>query len=558
MNLRLSRLRANVGSHLNSAVKSLLHYRFTWPITFIAGLCAVFAWKFGAGFILPAAGLALVAICALAIWSLVSIPLRMVSQLLERLYEALGFRKPRNSIPTASLAFAMFAVLAPLARSGLWIALFILASFIIVFAALTLVPSQVRHGNIDASSETIYGEIVPNVVQTVGVALMGTLIAVALSLVYLRQPYAFVIGLSLSAIILYVAYQSLRRQYSWFEPSSVALLERVREGISEPIEGYFVVSLAFALFLIWVLYISNNAELAVPVGGAAALFAGMIGMSASKESWVRDIAPELIGIAVSIVIIDQIYAARAQKEDTQREKSLVIYQLSSPDPDSSREAFKRIKDEGWLYDGSLYGANLRYANLAELDLTGAYLVQSNLAGADLHSSNLTGAMLFAANLNNANLQRAILTGANLQNATLYSANLQSAIIPRAHMQNSLLVDAVLDGADVSETNLRQANMGNASLNYLYFSQNTIWPEGVDFMAAGAIFLYATPTPSLLPSLPPTLNARLLIATPVPQPRRSSAFVETPLAVLSPIAPSNEPVSPLPGPTVGLTLTAAPN
>lgn len=61
----------------------------------------------------------------------------------------------------------------------------------------------------------------------------------------------------------------------------------------------------------------------------------------------------------------------------------------------------------------LRGTNLRYANLSNVDLSGA-----DLRYADLRGANLSGANLSGANLRYADLRYADLSGVNLSNADL--------------------------------------------------------------------------------------------------------------------------------------------
>ena len=70
---------------------------------------------------------------------------------------------------------------------------------------------------------------------------------------------------------------------------------------------------------------------------------------------------------------------------------------------------------------NLRGADLRYANLYNIDLRCANLRGVDLNSADLRCANLRGVDLSGANLNSANL-----SGASLYNANLYSSNLNNA------------------------------------------------------------------------------------------------------------------------------------
>jgi len=78
-----------------------------------------------------------------------------------------------------------------------------------------------------------------------------------------------------------------------------------------------------------------------------------------------------------------------------------------------------------------HGANLRWtdlsdANLSDANLVGANLRWSYLTDANLRGANLRGVDLIGANLTDANLSKANLCGADLRGANLAGTNLTSA------------------------------------------------------------------------------------------------------------------------------------
>ncbi len=85
---------------------------------------------------------------------------------------------------------------------------------------------------------------------------------------------------------------------------------------------------------------------------------------------------------------------------------------------------------------------IRIKSLAELNLSGASLLQVMLTGVNFEQTNLSNAELIGANLAGTNLQKANLTGANLQQANLMGTNLNSA-----NLTNACLFDAILAKAD---------------------------------------------------------------------------------------------------------------
>jgi len=114
-----------------------------------------------------------------------------------------------------------------------------------------------------------------------------------------------------------------------------------------------------------------------------------------------------------------------------------------------------IADAGKTVDGFL--STLRYA----ADLSIANLRSAKLSFADLSSADLS-----IANLRSADLRFADLRSANLRSANLRSADLRSA--------------------DLRSANLRSADLSFADLRSARFDRLTVWPDGFDAAAAGAV------------------------------------------------------------------------
>ena len=66
----------------------------------------------------------------------------------------------------------------------------------------------------------------------------------------------------------------------------------------------------------------------------------------------NDLRAELIGIGLTVVLIDLAY----KRVQTREEKERLILQMSSPDNPFAIEALRQITERGWLTDGSLRGA----------------------------------------------------------------------------------------------------------------------------------------------------------------------------------------------------------
>jgi len=169
------------------------------------------------------------------------------------------------------------------------------------------------------------------------------------------------------------------------------------------------------------------------------------------EGLALNFGTEMAGAVVTYVLLELIIGHREEQE---AKKADLIAQLSSKVKDVTIAAAEELRRYGWLYDGSLQGANLRGTNLSGADLQGA-----NLQGANLLSAHLQGAFLLGANL-----RGAILFGAKLQEAALWSTNLRRAVLVQANLQGANLRGADLQGAFLFGANLRGANLAGANLH----------------------------------------------------------------------------------------------
>jgi uncharacterized protein YjbI with pentapeptide repeats len=113
---------------------------------------------------------------------------------------------------------------------------------------------------------------------------------------------------------------------------------------------------------------------------------------------------------------------------------------------------------------NLSGADLREADLSKADLSEANLTEADLSGADLtearlRKTNLSKAILTKADLSSADLMLADLSGAYLNGASLHEANLSGANVSGAN-----LTRVILFGAKLVKTNLTRANLSGADLS----------------------------------------------------------------------------------------------
>jgi len=177
------------------------------------------------------------------------------------------------------------------------------------------------------------------------------------------------------------------------------------------------------------------------------------------EGLFLNLGTEMLGAVATYVLLELFIGGRERRE---ARKAALIAQLGSSVKDVAVAAAEELRRHGWLWDGSLQGANL-----LEADLQGANLTGANLQGADLFSAKLQRATLLRANLQGANLFQA-----NLQEARLIGVNLQGAFLDGTNLQGANLFQADLQGASLEFANLREANLQWANLN-----ENTTLPDG---------------------------------------------------------------------------------
>lgn len=181
-------------------------------------------------------------------------------------------------------------------------------------------------------------------------------------------------------------------------------------------------------------------------------------------------------------------------DQDQQEKTQIIKEMGSQDNVTALRAVEKLRERGWLTDGtlkgvSLAGANLEGANLdaqdqdvdderhlEAVDLTGVNLRDANLSKAVLRGAFLRDADLAGADMRGADLQRADLRQADLRGAILNEADLQMASLAAAFMEGAFLERAFLTGA-----NLRRAIMRNAHLTGAILPDGNLWSPAVDLM-----------------------------------------------------------------------------
>ncbi len=229
--------------------------------------------------------------------------------------------------------------------------------------------------------------------------------------------------------------------------------------------GYFTVVQQLSVLLFVLAGLVFVVGLAVQYGG---LFQNSI-LGAVLLDFYVPISTNSFGVAVTILLVEDLY----RRHSTREKKRQLVLQLGSPDNAFALDAVRKLRALGWVEDGTLQGAvliraNLANAPLAGANLTGCNLEQAILVGADLRGSQFAGSNMRAANLSGADLTQASLVDvdlvyANMRKAILISVDLENAGLLYAHLEGTRLISANLVGTDLSGAHLEAANLQGANL-----------------------------------------------------------------------------------------------
>jgi len=227
--------------------------------------------------------------------------------------------------------------------------------------------------------------------------------------------------------------------------------------------------------------------------GAAAIVTSLTALASGEHlsALLLNLASELAGAFVTFIVFDQLIGSREKHESEllaqETLKTNLIAQLRSKDNATAIRAAEELARHGWLYDGSLRGADLTQAHLSGAPLEGANLQGTDLWNANFHGACLTEANLQGAHLWNADLQEARLMRANLQRAHLRGANVQGANLVEANLQGAYLRGTRLHGAILEGANLQEASLEKAALD-----ETTILPDGTPWTPATDMARFTDP------------------------------------------------------------------
>lgn len=203
------------------------------------------------------------------------------------------------------------------------------------------------------------------------------------------------------------------------------------------------------------------------VGGALTIVALELLLDLRLGTLLGGFIPEIIGVAVTIKLIEELYN---QRETAQRKRELVR-QVASKDNRIATNAVAELNDHGWLVGDR--GA-LQKQDLSEADLERARFWYANLRETRMWFTNLKFVEFWNADLSSAELVGVDLTGAKLVGANLKGADLSFATVTDTDWRNANLSNVDLTGFDLSACNLMKADLTESKLEEADFSKAKLW------------------------------------------------------------------------------------
>lgn len=210
--------------------------------------------------------------------------------------------------------------------------------------------------------------------------------------------------------------------------------------------------------------------------GFALGFVVALATRADPAQWFIDgFWPEGLGIVITVTLIESFNRNRAKRQLQDQ----LVREAGGRANDRAVAAIDHMREMGWthlLKRVDFRNANLRGADLSELDLSGL---------------DFEGAQLERANLNYSDMRGANLSRGNFQHAALWGTDLQKARIERADLRHAELWRTNLKDANLPNTDLRHAHLKDAILENTYFRSANL--EGADLSFTrlrGTIFMGA--------------------------------------------------------------------
>ena len=149
-------------------------------------------------------------------------------------------------------------------------------------------------------------------------------------------------------------------------------------------------------------------------------------------------------------IMEFLFVKRWLKDDKQARQVVLTDQMG------------KFLTEVYLNEANLHGVNLSRVNLSGVNLRSVNLSGVNLRRANLSGTNLSGADLRGTDLSGADLRRVNFSGVNLSRMNLSSVNLRGANLRRADLCETNLSGADLRGTNLSGANLQKTKIDNTT------------------------------------------------------------------------------------------------
>src|SRR5574341_283571 len=192
---------------------------------------------------------------------------------------------------------------------------------------------------------------------------------------------------------------------------------------------------------------------------------------------------ELIGIAITVLVLDRLYQQRQAKLEEQHLRVELLNKVRSQVNDQARLALEQLISSDLLFNGSLEGENFSNGNLHQSPFISFHRAGSaKLRGANFRSAILSEAWLNEADLSDsilkhAKIQKAHLYKTNMQNADLVNTDLDGAYLFKADLRNTSMNNANVRNASFWETNLFNSSLSDIQLRTAFRLRGSILPEG---------------------------------------------------------------------------------
>lgn len=224
------------------------------------------------------------------------------------------------------------------------------------------------------------------------------------------------------------------------------------------------------------------------------------GNPSTRNDFDLNLLTEIIGVAITVLIVDTIYSFRDKKRREQELQERLIREVRSPDHGIAIDALHQLRDKDWLFGengllmgtnlssvdwhkGELSSANLRAASLPYSDLKGASINKADFSCATLWFAKLdkiqcfVGAKFKCAKMNGASLTNTYLHFVDFSNANLQGADFSNSQLYSVSLRNADLRAAKLERAHLQDVSLRDAKMAGAIIEGNYYQGDITLPDG---------------------------------------------------------------------------------